>query len=56
VLILREFHDRSYEELAAALGTTRTAIKSILFRARAAFKELWEQRHGRPFAAEGLAS
>jgi hypothetical protein len=56
VLILREYHDLSYEEIARTLCTTRAAVKSILFRARQVFKDLWERRHGDPFCAEGAAS
>lgn len=33
-LILREYHDLSYDEIAEVLNTTRAAVKSLLFRAR----------------------
>jgi DNA-directed RNA polymerase specialized sigma24 family protein len=56
VLLLREYGDLSYAEIARAMTTTQTAVKSILYRARAAFKEVWERRYDRPFAAEGAAS
>jgi RNA polymerase sigma-70 factor (ECF subfamily) len=45
-LVLQVHHDLSYDEIAAALGITRAAVKSTLYRARLAFKALWEARHG----------
>jgi RNA polymerase sigma-70 factor (ECF subfamily) len=47
-LTLREFHDLSYDEIAARLGTTRAAVKSILFRARQTFRGHWLAQAGRP--------
>jgi RNA polymerase sigma-70 factor (ECF subfamily) len=44
-LLLREWGDLTYTEIAAVLGTTRAAVKSLLFRARVAFREIWEARH-----------
>ena len=40
-LILREYHDLSYDEIAEALATTRAAVKSLLFRAREEFRRVW---------------
>lgn len=44
-LLLREWHGLSYDELAAALGVTRSAIKTLLFRARASFGACWREAH-----------
>lgn len=41
VLILREYHDLSCDEIAEVLNTTRPAVKSLLFRARNQFRTLW---------------
>jgi RNA polymerase sigma-70 factor (ECF subfamily) len=38
VLVLRDYRDLSYDEIATALTTTRPAVKSLLFRAREAFR------------------
>lgn len=38
VLVLREFHDLQYDQIAEVLGTTRAAVKSVLFRARGEFR------------------
>jgi RNA polymerase sigma-70 factor, ECF subfamily len=42
-LILREYQELSYDEIAEVLHTTRAAVKSLLFRAREEFR----QRHAR---------
>ncbi len=34
VLLLREYEDLSYEEIAAIVGSTESAVKSRLFKAR----------------------
>jgi RNA polymerase sigma-70 factor (ECF subfamily) len=44
VLAMKYDRDASYEEMAAALGTTRAGIKSLLFRARRAFREAWDTK------------
>lgn len=41
VLILREYHSLTYNEIAEALDSTRTAIKSLLYRARFEFGKRW---------------
>jgi RNA polymerase sigma-70 factor (ECF subfamily) len=38
-IILRRYEDMPYEEIAAVLGTTVPAVKSLLFRARAELRE-----------------
>jgi RNA polymerase sigma-70 factor (ECF subfamily) len=43
VLILREYGDLSYDEIAVALGLSRAAVKTVLFRARKAFRHIWEE-------------
>lgn len=41
-LELQTFHQLSYDEIADHFGTTRAAVKSILFRARQAFRRHWQ--------------
>lgn len=43
VLLLREYHQLSYDEIAHVLGTTRAGVKSLLFRARGEFRQEWSQ-------------
>lgn len=38
-VVLRRFEDKPYEEIAAVLGTTVPAVKSLLFRARQQVRE-----------------
>lgn len=42
-IILRRYEGTSYEEIAAVMGTTVPAVKSILFRARAELRERLEK-------------
>lgn len=42
-LVLREYQDMSCEEIAEVLGTSRQAVKSLLFRAREQFREIYER-------------
>jgi RNA polymerase sigma-70 factor (ECF subfamily) len=54
-LVLREYRDLSYDEIAEALVTTRAAVKSLLFRAREEFRQVYariERQPGR--AARGV--
>ena len=44
VLILRHFHDCSYEDMAAILGIPEKTVKSRLFSARRQLKELLEAK------------
>ena len=53
VLILREYHDLGYDEIAEVLATTRASVKSLLFRARAHFRFFWERSEQRRDAAIG---
>ncbi len=39
VLLLREYEQRSYEEIAAITGSTESSVKSRLFKARKALAE-----------------
>jgi RNA polymerase sigma-70 factor (ECF subfamily) len=48
VLVLREFADLSYDEIADALVTTRAAVKSLLLRAREEFRGLYLRAERRP--------
>jgi RNA polymerase sigma-70 factor (ECF subfamily) len=43
-LILREYGGLSTEEIGARMGLTRAAVKSLLFRARAEFRSLYDER------------
>src|SRR4051795_9083150 len=43
-LVLREIDDLAYEDIAAAMGTTLPAVKSLLVRARMALAEASESR------------
>lgn len=47
-LILREYHDLSYDEIAEVLTTTRAAVKSLLFRAREEFRQVYGRAERRP--------
>jgi RNA polymerase sigma-70 factor (ECF subfamily) len=47
-LLLREFHDLSYDEIADALLTTRAAVKSLLFRAREEFRQVYARTERKP--------
>jgi RNA polymerase sigma-70 factor, ECF subfamily len=48
VLILREYQDLSYDEIAEVLNTTRAAIKSLLFRAREEFRQVYAKVERQP--------
>ena len=39
VLVMREFEERSYQEIADVLGISIGTVESRLFRARARFRE-----------------
>jgi len=43
VLILREYEGYSIEEIGAMLGVSRSAVKSLLFRAREEFRRLYHE-------------
>jgi RNA polymerase sigma-70 factor (ECF subfamily) len=51
-LILREYHDLSYDEIAEVLNTTRAAVKSLLFRAREEFRQVYAKVERQPTRAE----
>src|SRR5919108_2911561 len=50
-LVLREYHGMGYEEIAGVMGTSRTAVKTLLLRAREAFRFHYAKVHPR-LAAE----
>ncbi len=50
-LILREYHDLSYDEIADILSTTRAAVKSLLFRAREEFRQVYAKVERKPARA-----
>jgi RNA polymerase sigma-70 factor, ECF subfamily len=43
-LVLREYQELSCEEIAGVMGTSRQAVKSMLFRARDQFREIYEKQ------------
>ncbi|MCX6023114.1 MAG: RNA polymerase sigma factor [Chloroflexi bacterium] len=45
-LLLREFQHLSYDEMAHALKTTQSAVKSLLFRAREEFRKAYILTYG----------
>lgn len=45
VLVMREFEDMAYQDIADVLGISIGTVESRLFRARARFKEKLLQRH-----------
>jgi len=45
-LILREWHHKSYEEIALILGIPVGTVKSRINEARKRFKQLWEAQNG----------
>lgn len=45
-LILREYHDMSYDEMADALSITHASVKSLLHRAREQFGRIYGARGG----------
>jgi len=49
-LILREYQDLSYDEIAEVLCTTRAAVKSLLFRAREEFRQVYARTARQPAA------
>ena len=48
VIVLRHFQDLSYDEMAAALGISEKKVKSRLFSARAALREIVTRKGIRP--------
>jgi RNA polymerase sigma-70 factor (ECF subfamily) len=53
-LILREYHDLSYDEIAEVLNTTRPAVKSLLFRAREEFRQVYAKVERQPGRAAAV--
>lgn len=45
-LLLREYQDLSYDEMAEVMGVSPAAVKSTLFRAREQFRELYAASGG----------
>lgn len=45
-LLLREFEGLSTEEIGEVMGLSRSAVKSVLFRAREEFRKLYVASHG----------
>jgi len=53
-LVLREYHDLSYDEIAEVLNTTRAAVKSLLFRAREEFRQVYAKVERQPGVAKAV--
>ena len=49
-LVLREYQDLSCEEIAQVLGISPGAVKSLLYRAREAFRRIYLREAGEPLA------
>jgi RNA polymerase sigma-70 factor, ECF subfamily len=47
-LILKEYQGMSCDEIGAVMGASRSAIKSLLFRAREEFRQVYLQQYGHP--------
>lgn len=48
LVVLRYWYDYSYEEMAAALSMSTSAVRSRLHRARMTMAEHWRESHGAP--------
>jgi RNA polymerase sigma-70 factor (ECF subfamily) len=51
-LILKEFQGMSGDEIGEVMGLTRSAVKSLLFRAREEFRQVYLKHYGHPPGAE----
>jgi RNA polymerase sigma-70 factor (ECF subfamily) len=47
-LVLREYEGMSTKEIGEIMGLSRSAVKSVLFRAREEFRKVYRQRFGEP--------
>jgi RNA polymerase sigma-70 factor (ECF subfamily) len=47
-LVLREYDGLSCQEIADIMGTTRSAVKSLLFRAREEFRQVYQKMEPAP--------
>ncbi|MEW6567886.1 MAG: sigma-70 family RNA polymerase sigma factor [Chloroflexota bacterium] len=54
VIVLRYWYDLSYEEIAAALSLSQSAVKSRLHRARRALARRWLEARGGAFDVRGV--
>jgi len=45
-LVLREYHGMSCEEIGDVIGSSRSAVKSLLFRAREEFRQVYQRMGG----------
>ena len=52
-LILKEFQGMSGDEIGEVMGLTRSAVKSLLFRAREEFRQIYLKHYGHAPGAEG---
>ena len=51
-LILKEFQGMSGDEIGQVMGLTRSAVKSLLFRAREEFRQVYLKHYGHPPGVE----
>jgi RNA polymerase sigma-70 factor (ECF subfamily) len=51
-LVLKEFQGMSGDEIGQVMGLTRSAVKSLLFRAREEFRQVYLKHYGRPPGAD----
>jgi RNA polymerase sigma-70 factor (ECF subfamily) len=51
-LVLKEYQGMSCDEIGEVMGASRSAVKSLLFRAREEFRQVYLRQYGRPPSAE----
>lgn len=54
-LILREYQNLSYDEIAEALNTTMASVKTLLFRAREEFRQVYAVTKRKPHLSNNAA-
>ncbi len=54
-LVLKEYQDLSCDEIADIVGVSRAAVKSLLFRAREQFREIYTDFDQRGWQVETTA-
>ena len=53
-LVLKEYQGMSCDEIGEVMNLTRSAVKSLLFRAREEFRQVYLKRYGRPPGGESI--
>jgi RNA polymerase sigma-70 factor (ECF subfamily) len=51
-LVLKEYQGMSCDEIGEVMGASRSAVKSLLFRAREEFRQVYLAQYGHPPGAE----